>query len=522
MDTNKRFLLALILSFLFVYIYTGIVFKKYSNEKPDFASGETKIELNTQKFSFSPFEVTGDRFEVSTNSLIFDIFKQGGVISNVRLKIKKKNSEPVELLSLIDSSNKSSLFGIFRNSQPDTSEYNVISDVTTPEYREIILRSNEGFEKKFRFLNEGYLAEVSISGLNDGESVALMGFQGETETRLNVHKYVTLDLTRKIHRSSFNSGISGNYLGAGFDSLYFSIFLLSQNNAIQVSSYYESLPTIFLKPVNGSKLFEFKVFIGPKEIRVLESLGDPFNKILDLGFFAVLADPILRALLWLGDYFENYGLAIVLLTVIIRMVLFPLNSMSYKAMEKLKEIQPEIDRLRKEFGNDPQTLNRELLALYQKKGVNPFSGCLPIFVQIPIFFGLYSALLHAFELRQAKFFGWITDLSKTDYVSLGPIPIPVLTLIFGASFIYIQKLNPPQFTDPAQEQVFKWFPYIILVMFIIFPMPSGLVLYWLINNLSSIAQILISKRWGFNKSFLLNLSVNVVIVLIAYFLTLLF
>ncbi|MCS6893550.1 MAG: membrane protein insertase YidC, partial [Deltaproteobacteria bacterium] len=429
---------------------------------------------------------------------------------------------------ILHSSKSGFFFGVIRDGKLDESIYK-LSFEGSQDGEKIILANNSssGISKRFSFRENSYQVVVKINGLKENDKIVFQGFNGESTSRYNVKSFVFLDSQNRLRRKPITETAEdtlGAVRGVGFDSQYFALFALIGDTSLKalIAAQNIDLPQIQLPLTFNREEMIFTLFIGPKEIRVLDNLGDPYKKLLDLGFFAALADPILRGLLLIAEYVENYGLAIVILTVLIRLALFPLNSMSYKALEKLKQLQPEIERLKKQFENDQQALNRELLLLYQKKGVNPFSGCLPIIIQIPIFFGLYSALLHAVELRHAKFFGWIKDLSQTDYIYLGPIPIPVLTLIFGASFIYQQKLNPPQFTDPAQEAVFKWMPYIILVLFIIVPMPSGLVLYWLINNISSIAQVLISRKVSSRNLFLINLAINVLLVLICYMFIFLF
>jgi YidC/Oxa1 family membrane protein insertase len=305
----------------------------------------------------------------------------------------------------------------------------------------------------------------------------------------------------------------------GFDDLYFanvSVFEGAKNKAI----YDRNLQALLI-PASGR--LSFKVFWGPKELHLLESYGQDFKKLIDLGFFAILAEPILRFLLWLGDLLKNYGLAIVLMTIIIRLLLYPLNSISYKAMQKLKEIQPELEELKAKYKDDPQALNRELILFYQKKGVNPLKGCLPILLQLPIFFGLFSALHHAIELRYSTFFGWIKDLSSPDYIYIFSFPVPLLTLILGATLIWQHKITPIQVSDPDQERVLKLMPYIFIVMLIIVPLPAGNLVYWLVSNILSIGQQLVMQRSGLKISpFWINLALGCVIFLMSGLLVWLF
>jgi len=225
-------------------------------------------------------------------------------------------------------------------------------------------------------------------------------------------------------------------------------------------------------------------------MEVLKEVGRGLPQALHFGFFDPVAKPLLWCLKFFNRYVGNYGLAIILLTVLIRILFWPLNHYSYKSMKKMQEIQPLIKRLREKYKDDPQALNRELMQVYRTYNINPFSGCLPMLIQIPVFFALYKVLLQAIELRHAPFFGWIKDLSAPDRLPIGfDIPylggLPVLTILMGLSMYIQQKLSPSSL-DPTQARIMLIMPIFFTVLFVKFP--SGLVLYWLVNNLLSIAQ----------------------------------
>jgi YidC/Oxa1 family membrane protein insertase len=247
---------------------------------------------------------------------------------------------------------------------------------------------------------------------------------------------------------------------------------------------------------------ENRLFAGAKQVRILdayeESLGiERFDLAIDWGWFYFLTRPIFYGLLWLEVHVGNLGLAILLLTVGLKIAFFPLANKSYESMSKMKKLQPEMLKLRERYGDDKVKLNEEMMALYKREGTNPASGCLPILLQIPVFFALYKVLFVTIEMRHAPFFGWIQDLSAPDPTTMfnlfGLIPwtppdflmIGVWPLLMGISMFLQQKLNP-QPTDPIQARIMMFLP--LVFTFLLATFPAGLVIYWTWNNLLSIAQ----------------------------------
>lgn len=257
------------------------------------------------------------------------------------------------------------------------------------------------------------------------------------------------------------------------------------------------------------------LFAGAKVVKLLDdyeaTLGiDRFELAIDFGWFYFLTKPIFYILTFIHGYVGNFGVAILLLTVIIKLLFFPLANKSYRAMSKMKLLQPEMLKLRERFGDDKQRMNQEMMALYKREGANPASGCLPMLIQIPVFFALYKVLFVTIEMRHAPFFGWIHDLSAPDPTTIfnlfglipwDPTPIlPVMLhigvwpLIMGVTMFLQQKLNP-QPADPIQAKIFMFLPLVFTFMLASFP--AGLVIYWAWNNLLSIIQQwIIMKRAG--------------------------
>ncbi|MDX1424439.1 MAG: membrane protein insertase YidC, partial [Kiloniellales bacterium] len=243
-----------------------------------------------------------------------------------------------------------------------------------------------------------------------------------------------------------------------------------------------------------------------------DDLGIPrFDRAVDFGWFYFLTKPFFYALHYFAELLGNFGLSILLLTVLIKLAFFPLANKSYKAMAKMRKLQPEMLELRERYGDDKQKLNQEMMALYKREGANPVSGCLPVVIQIPVFFALYKVLFVTIEMRQAPFYGWIHDLSARDPTTilngfgLFPWEVPdlgflnilnlgVWPLLMGLSMVMQHRLNP-QPADPVQAKIFLFMP--IIFTFLLAQFPAGLVIYWTWNNLLSILQqAVIMKRAG--------------------------
>ena len=247
------------------------------------------------------------------------------------------------------------------------------------------------------------------------------------------------------------------------------------------------------------------LFAGAKNLDILnnykKTLSIPrFNDAIDWGWFSFLTKPISHAINWFYGYVGNFGLAIIAFTILMRLILFPLAHTSFKSMAKMKKLQPEMKRLKETYPDDRQKMQQELMALYKREGANPVAGCLPIVVQIPIFFSLYKVLFCTIEMYHAPFYGWIHDLSAPDplgiltlfgiiswdvpsFLSLANIGI--LPMIMGFTMWLQQKLNPAP-TDPTQAKIFAFLPFVFT--FILAGFAAGLVLYWSVNNILSIAQ----------------------------------
>ncbi len=286
----------------------------------------------------------------------------------------------------------------------------------------------------------------------------------------------------------------GQIRWAGYSDSYFLAAMMppaGDNYTSVFGIVNDTVRTALTIPWNGEAV-PYLLYIGPKETTALNGTDPSFDRAIDFGWFHFIASPLMSLLRLCHAVTGNYGLDVILLTVLVKLLFFPLSNKSFQSMAAMKKLQPQMERLREQHAGDKQKLNQETMELYKRHKVNPLGGCLPMVLQFPVFIGLYQGLMYAIELRQAPFFGWITDLSQPDRLgSLGlpfvdPPGLPVLTLIMGGSMILQQKMTPMTTGDPMQQKMMMLMPVVFTVMFVNFP--AGLVLYWLINNVLSIAQ----------------------------------
>ena len=244
-------------------------------------------------------------------------------------------------------------------------------------------------------------------------------------------------------------------------------------------------PLLFVK---GSQSLHLGGYIGPKEYHTLASINPELTDAIEFGWFTFLSKPFFKVLLWLHSHIGNWGWAIILFTLLVKLILFPLSYKGMMSMQKLKDLAPKMKELREKYKGDPAKLNMKMMEMYKKHGANPMGGCLPMLLQIPVFFALYRVLLNADELQGAVWIhGWIDNLAAAD-------PYYILPVLMGVSMWFQQRITPNNFTDPMQEKIFKFFPILMAGMFIIMPFPSGLVLYWVVNNIFTIGQQYIINR----------------------------
>lgn len=349
-------------------------------------------------------------------------------------------------------------------------------------------------EKKYVFDAASYPIETEITIVSAkttaaGHTVTLLNASVAGKDAAGYHTGPIINAGKKLIRQDSDEEQkkgSGNAAWFGVEDKYFLTVFIPKNDVAvnwttdtgaNATSKAALIAPFSLAPGATAKT-AFKVFMGPKEHLLLEAEKVGLEDAIEYGVFAFIAQPSLVVLKFFQTYVGNYGLAIIILTVIIKIVFYPLTAHSLKSMKEMQKVQPQLLAIREKFKDNKEKLNKEMMELYKRYKINPLGGCLPMVLQIPVFLALYEVLYVAIELRQAPFFLWIMDLSEKDPYYISPI-------LMGASMFIQQKMTPTT-ADPMQAKIMLFMPIIFTVMFLSFP--SGLVIYWLVNNVLSIAQ----------------------------------
>jgi YidC/Oxa1 family membrane protein insertase len=355
--------------------------------------------------------------------------------------------------------------------------------------------------KKFTFHGSDYGIDLDQQIVNagtakiDGSLQTILRNRSEAkpgDLRYEIHGAVTL-ADNSLHSDAIKDVVKETrkydkgVVWTGFNDKYFLNSVIALNGSIagvvirDGKGYLDTIissPPLSINPGQSASVSE-KIYFGPKDFDILKAQGNRLEDAIDLGWFSAIAKPLLHTLKYFYRYTGNYGVAIIIITIILKMFFFPLTHKSYKSMKGMQKLQPQMAALKEKFKNDRDGMNRAVMELYQTNKVNPIGGCLPMIVQIPVFFALYKALMFSIELRHAPFFLWIQDLSAKD-------PYYVTPLIMGVTMFVQQKMTPTAGMDPMQAKMMLALPVVFTFMFLNFP--SGLVLYWLINNILTIAQ----------------------------------
>ena len=269
---------------------------------------------------------------------------------------------------------------------------------------------------------------------------------------------------------------NAKYLAAS-DKYYTTVFYDFKKGLNTIVTIRDEIPQPFIKEYSDK--VELDGYIGPKEYDKLYAIDPQLTNVIEYGFFTFIAKPMFLFLKYINSVIGNWGWTIVVATILIKLFLFPLTFKGMASMNKMKELAPKMKELREKYKGEPQKLNAKMMELYKKHRVNPMGGCLPMLIQIPIFFAIYRVLLNAVDLKAEPWILWIHDLSLKD-------PYFILPILMGATMFWQQKITPTNFTDPMQEKIMKFLPLIFTFFFVTFP--AGLTLYWFVNNLFTVAQ----------------------------------
>ncbi len=502
-------------------------------EKPDTAPGSITGEGMETKPPREelPAQVPDHTFEtisVETGLYKAVISDRGAAILRFDLKEYRENPEPgAPHMAMIPESNRmgSALVALSGTDEPLVRQI-FATDFTgrelrvenAPETLSFFWQSGNGLilEKRYTFYPDKYNIDMTVLVRNESEgiidrnlSITMTNPPPDDSKRFTFSGpfiFIDRDLNQiKISDIQEKGTYSGSIQWAGIEDNYFMTALIPREATntsvvLDVDARNNLLKSTFQQPMDpltpgGVAQFDYQLFMGPKKLSLLQDFGYELDRIVDFGIFSVIAKPALWLMNAIHDnIIANYGIAIILLTLLIKAVFWPLGNKSYKSMGEMRKIQPLMMEIRNKYKDDKKKMNEEVMNLYKTYKINPLSGCLPMVVQIPVFIAFYRMLYEAIELRHAPFMLWINDLSAPDRLfdfnvtiplMAQPAGIPVLTIIMGATMFLQQKLAPPP-GDPMQARIMMMLPIVFTFIFINFP--AGLVLYWLVNNVVSIAQ----------------------------------
>ena len=569
MNDQKNLFLAIGLSIIII-IFFQILFptqpiqntnnesNKIDNVNPSIDT-ENTLSLNIPK----PKEeilISNKRVKIDTPSLKGSINLQGGILDDLTLTKYKvsmeENSKNIDLLSPDGSMNPYYVETGWRNIKNDNSielptlETNWTTNSSTLNSENIVTltwKNNQNVTFKITYeLDQNYMFSIKQEIINESDQ-NLELFPYRLIKRINTPDTINFfilheglisllndELLEKDYDDlsddcSSNNNIKSSYCDTkstggwlGFTDKYWMATLIpEQTQKININFRHGNngrdnyrtgyVGEIFNISVGGSITYKGELFAGAKNLDILNSyrkdlLIPRFTDAIDWGWFSFLTKPVSYSINWFYKKVGNFGLAIIAFTVLMRIILFPLAHTSFKSMAKMKKLQPEMQRLKETYPDDRQKMQQELMALYRREGANPVAGCLPILVQIPVFFSLYKVLFVTIEMYHAPFYGWIHDLSAPDPLGiltlfglidwnmpeiLSIVNIGILPIIMGFTMWLQQKLNPAP-ADPTQARIFALLPFVFT--FVLAGFAAGLVLYWSVNNILSIAQQWVIQR----------------------------
>ena len=488
--------------------------------------------------SVTPKSDSQERTIVVENDLYrVEISNRGAVVKSWQLKKYKDDAKPPRVLDVVHTDASQQTGGwpfsvVLDDEQLQNAANGGLYQLSSPANilhapAELEFAWSDGHvevTKHFRF-DHTYVVHVDTSAKLNGRPITaglgwLGGFGDLTVTnpvpietvntyyseggKITNYQYKKLEGLDKWNPGSWQGGKDF----VGIEDRYFTAAFLPANGAtpgaletrywktsrtFQVNGQDTQEPVPQVAAATPAQPLALRVYVGPKDYDDLKKMNPPLNGLVNFGWLEFIAEPLFHGLKWLHKYIPNWGWAIVALTLIINMLLFPLRISSYKTTLKMQRVAPEIkaiqERYKKYKMNDPKKaeMNKEVMAVYSREGINPVGGCIPQLLQMPIWFGLYRALQGTIELRHAPWFGWITDLSAKD-------PYYILPILMGASMYLASKMTPMTATDPQQQAMMKIMPIGMAGMFMVIPYPSGLAVYILTSGVVGVAQ-----QWYLNR-----------------------
>ncbi len=540
-DIQRTLYLAAIIGLAFLLVLKWHDFKEAKKEAEVAVASSSNAETTVDASSSSDTEIV----TVKTDVLNIDITTYGGdmvraSLNQFQTSLDSEN-EPYLLLHKNKELNKvyTAASGLVGADGPDESKRRASYTVKQPIFElkdgqeELVVdlnfsSGNIDYIKRFTFKRGEYLVNIEYIVANNSDQAWRGQFYGEIKryaglpvneesaggigmqpyigaaitTQDDDYKKISFsDITDKIeddraarkkqlgYRESVDGGwlamIQHYFITAWIPNKNdYNNYALTQSNKDSSFLFSVTSPEVTIAPGKTDTL-AMDFYVGPKDIDRLSEISNHLDLTIDFGWLWWIAKPLFYALSFIYGFVGNWGVAIIVLTFFIKLLFFPLSAASYRSMAKMRKLGPKMKDLKDRFGDDRQKMSQEMMKLYKKEKVNPVGGCLPILIQMPVFIALYYVLMESVELRHAPFMLWLNDLSTMD-------PYFILPLIMGLTMYIQQQLNPTP-PDPTQAKIMKWMPVVFTFMFLWFP--SGLVLYWVVNNtLSIIQQYVITKQ----------------------------
>ena len=501
------------------YDENGFVF--FTNQKSRKAQAASSRTMERPERDGSNLIVDADLYTATFS-------EEGGVLTSFVLKEYKEVNEagsPGMQIIRLDGTQGYPLGFSWGSIVPKTTFY--ASDTSSVEFKDneasFVMKGQKNglkIERNYSFSKDSYVMTLAVQVKNVSSAVlqgaAALHQVGSPAVEDNLAKrflfsgpaYYAAESKVEINGDAFEKGpltVTGQADWIACECNYFMNAVLLENGSMESLVVQSAGSDVVQMTVNGKpdtlqpgevKTYTYQLYIGPKKLDLLQSAGSNLDKAIDYGWFDIIAQQTLALLNFFHGIFKNYGIAIILITIILKAGLWPVTQKGMKSMHNMQKLQPEMAKIKEKYKGEPARRNQEVAKLYRTNKVNPLVGCLPIIIQIPFFFALYKVLFMSVELRHAPFMLWINDLSSPDRLSLGfDIPyvggIPVLTLLMGASMFFQQKLTTTN-AGPVQAKILIFIPVFFTFMFVNFA--SGLVLYWFINNLLAIFQHYIITR----------------------------
>lgn len=508
---QKRAIIATLLAFIFFIVYDSVYLSKFRdlnqtvstkqtqvrNEAPKVNDNKNEAPLNTHSnIDKTIVDIKSQYFTAKIDSL--------GRISSFILNENIYKDEEGNFLNLVTKSPKP-LEIRFANSDINKLAFEVPyeASVSTMDLnsgkKTVVLTQNLGevkVKKTIVFSKRGDF-KVNVEINKDENYFITPGIRPDvTADRLTIHGVLlrTLEDNLEIIKDGKVKNKAQTFDGidivSSFDRYYTTLFYNFETPMkVALNETSEGINQSFIAV--EQKVFEASGFIGPKNQKLLKSIHPELTDVIEYGWFTFIAKPMFWLLSKFYAMVGNWGWAIVLLTILIRLILSPLTYKAMVSMNKLKDLAPKMQEIREKYKNDPQKMQAQVMDLYRKHGANPMGGCLPMLLQIPVFFAIYRVLLNAIELQGAPWILWIDNLAVKD-------PYFILPIIMGAAMFIQQRLTPTNFTDPMQEKIMKFLPVIFIFFFMTFP--AGLTLYWCVNNIFALVQqIIINKMFKRKK-----------------------